>query len=312
MENELKKILLKKVFPALEKITYDQLVMGQRNHPRRTEQVFSLPPQLKLFAHHFNEVYEYMYLLEGECLLNLGGVVFHLQKGDFTIVKRNLVHNESFVKTGRTYETIWFSHHGIGILQVMNCWYSADDEYRLRQRLTVTIPPDFFHHIDEIFRALKTGESKKEWQVIREKFTRAFALLGTNLGAPGAQCSEGSPQRWRKQALAVKTLAYLEAHLGERLTLDKISTDLAVSPSYLEEAFKAYGGITPFEYLVKVRLNKALVLMRNPGLTIAEISYQVGYEDPLYFSKLFKKFTGYSPQNYRDTFIAEGKNPFSS
>jgi YesN/AraC family two-component response regulator len=190
----------------------------------------------------------------------------------------------------------------------MHCRYSSDGEYKLLERLTITIPPDFFKHIDAVFGVVKKGDSKKQWSSIREQIIGAFALLEKGFKISGKK----DPSRWRKEVLAARIVTYLEGHLSERLTLDKMAKDMVISPSYLEEIFREFMGITPFEYLVKVRLNKALVLMRNPGLTIAEISYQVGYEDPLYFSKLFKKFTGYSPRNYRDTFIIEGKNPFSA
>ena len=58
-------------------------------------------------------------------------------------------------------------------------------------------------------------------------------------------------------------------------------------------------GISPQKYLINFRLNQACKLMKNTELSIAEISRSVGYQDPLYFSKLFKKEKGLSPSKYR-------------
>jgi AraC-like DNA-binding protein len=63
--------------------------------------------------------------------------------------------------------------------------------------------------------------------------------------------------------------------------------------------FKDLTGMTPIEYLTQIRINEAKFLLSNSPLNVAEISSIVGYDDPLYFSRVFKKVTGISPKNYK-------------
>jgi YesN/AraC family two-component response regulator len=63
--------------------------------------------------------------------------------------------------------------------------------------------------------------------------------------------------------------------------------------------FKEYFNTSPQNYLINFRINKACNLMKNPNLSIGEISRSVGYDDPFLFSKMFKKIKGIPPRIYR-------------
>jgi len=58
-------------------------------------------------------------------------------------------------------------------------------------------------------------------------------------------------------------------------------------------------GYSPHAYLIKVRLERAKELLITTSFNVSEISFAVGYENPLYFSRMFKKYTGVSPANYK-------------
>ena len=57
-------------------------------------------------------------------------------------------------------------------------------------------------------------------------------------------------------------------------------------------------GLSPNDYLTQYRINRACSLLRNSKLTISNIANSVGYDDPLYFSRVFKKVKGVSPSIY--------------
>lgn len=63
--------------------------------------------------------------------------------------------------------------------------------------------------------------------------------------------------------------------------------------------FKDITGLSPIQYLTDIRINKAKNLLLKSNLSISEISYIVGYINPLYFSRIFKKYTGHSPSIFR-------------
>jgi AraC-like DNA-binding protein len=78
-----------------------------------------------------------------------------------------------------------------------------------------------------------------------------------------------------------------------------MAKSVGLNKNYFSTFFKENIGMTPQQYIIKYRINKACELMENKGLTIGDISRSVGYEDTLGFSKIFKKEKGMSPKKYR-------------
>lgn len=96
-----------------------------------------------------------------------------------------------------------------------------------------------------------------------------------------------------------KLLAYIDEHYAEALSLTGLGKHFHFNPSYLSSYFTAHNKEGFSEYLNKIRVSKAEELLRDGELSISEISGQVGYSDPGYFTKVFKKQTGFSPSQYR-------------
>lgn len=92
----------------------------------------------------------------------------------------------------------------------------------------------------------------------------------------------------------------IEARYAENLTVADIAEGVYLSATYVSLLYKQETGETLFEYLTKVRINKAKELLRDPRNKFYEICYAVGYNDPSHFSKLFKKMTGFTPSAYRE------------
>jgi len=93
---------------------------------------------------------------------------------------------------------------------------------------------------------------------------------------------------------------YLDEHCSERISLDRIAKNMYLSPVYISKIFKEETGESPINYLIKIRLEKAKVMLEAPGpVSIKKIATSVGYDDAYHFSKLFKKYYSVSPLNYR-------------
>jgi len=73
-----------------------------------------------------------------------------------------------------------------------------------------------------------------------------------------------------------------------------------MSYSKFRQAFKKSTGLSPNQYYLNIRLNKAKELLTSTSLNINEIAYHTGFESIFYFSKLFKKKNGVSPKDYRN------------
>lgn len=94
-------------------------------------------------------------------------------------------------------------------------------------------------------------------------------------------------------------LAYLHANFDRNLSLEEICSVLGVSRNYFCFLFKKETGQNLWGALTDIRLAKAKELLRTTQHKTYAIAYQVGYDNPSYFSKLFKKYTGLTPGEYR-------------
>lgn len=97
---------------------------------------------------------------------------------------------------------------------------------------------------------------------------------------------------------------YIAEHSHEDITLDAIGKRVGLSPFYISKMFKEQLGVNYIDFLTECRIDKAKKLMADPDKSLKEITYEVGYHDPNYFSKVFKKMCDVSPTEYRRTLPA--------
>jgi len=96
---------------------------------------------------------------------------------------------------------------------------------------------------------------------------------------------------------------HIEQHYADNLSVAHIAKEVFLNPTYMCMLFKQETGGTIHEYLYCTRMEQAKRLLADPGNRFYEIAAAVGYSDPSYFSKQFKKYTGLSPSAYRDRFL---------
>ncbi|MFC5449482.1 response regulator [Paenibacillus aestuarii] len=93
--------------------------------------------------------------------------------------------------------------------------------------------------------------------------------------------------------------AYLDQHYNEDITLQDIASRFFLSREYISRKFKQEFEVNLSDYLGQIRMEKAKALLCNPHLRISQVAEMVGYNDEKYFSKVFKKQEGMSPNEYR-------------
>lgn len=110
-----------------------------------------------------------------------------------------------------------------------------------------------------------------------------------------------------KRDLAAQVAAIIHEHYAESITLESLSESLNYSVPHLSSFFKLRTGLSPIDYLIKVRIDKAAALLLETDATLKEIAVGVGYHDPSYLGRLFKKYKGISPIRYREAHAAQKK-----
>ena len=101
-------------------------------------------------------------------------------------------------------------------------------------------------------------------------------------------------------------IAYMKSHIEEKLSVNDICKELHYNRSYIYRQFKKTTGSTIMSYFVKMKIKRAKELLRDTDMPIASISDLLSFDNPNYFSKVFKKTVGYTPSSYRK--IKRGKS----
>lgn len=94
-------------------------------------------------------------------------------------------------------------------------------------------------------------------------------------------------------------LEYFNTNYNKDLNIDDYAASRGMSVSWFIRTFKQYAGTTPMQYIVALRITNAQMLLETTNYNVTEIGNFVGYDNPLYFSRIFKKQKGFSPSEYR-------------
>ncbi|MFC4776679.1 response regulator [Paenibacillus sp. GCM10023252] len=126
----------------------------------------------------------------------------------------------------------------------------------------------------------------KEWAV--RTATKLFYDLESNLVD-------------HKSNVIPRVKQYIHDHLAEDVTLQALADHIYLHPVYLSTIFKSETGENIRDYIIGQKMEKAAWLLKNSNDKIYQICSQIGYQNPPYFIKLFKKYYGQTPQEYRET-----------
>lgn len=100
-------------------------------------------------------------------------------------------------------------------------------------------------------------------------------------------------------------ITFLVNHYKQNLVLQDIADQVGLSPFYLERLFKKETSETPRTYLEKIRIDKAAHLLKSSTLTNLEICYEVGFQSPSNFYKVFRSLKNCSPSEYRKALLKD-------
>ena len=141
---------------------------------------------------------------------------------------------------------------------------------------------------------MKAGLEKAPYsQQICCSYLRAILLrqaAKTDTSATGFSLATETYQRCKK---------YIDDNFSGISSPADAADACAVNIRYMARLFRLHGKITPHDYILRLKLNKAATLLLTCGLSINEVGYSLGFNDPYHFSRVFKRFHGLAPHHYR-------------
>lgn len=132
--------------------------------------------------------------------------------------------------------------------------------------------------------------------------TDAIQILISLLALIGRAVQNANRPSHNHMSRIEPSLRYIHEHFHEELSLQQLAEMEHLSVSHYRTVFTELIGVSPYEYILLQRINRACDLLRHTDLSVAEIAEVIGYNDQRYFSRLFKIKTGVTPMNYKSGF----------
>ncbi len=127
-----------------------------------------------------------------------------------------------------------------------------------------------------------------------------YVFERARLAATGGARSGLLPERGNETLQNVeRSLAYMREHLNQPLQVATLAALANVSPSHFYALFKQLTGLSPMDYFTRLRMRHACRLLDSTPASVKEVAAALGYDDPFYFSRVFKTVNQVPPSQYR-------------
>ncbi|OAS24243.1 AraC family transcriptional regulator [Paenibacillus oryzisoli] len=155
-------------------------------------------------------------------------------------------------------------------------------------------------HMPVLFRKIQLALKSRKSNAQLKATGYLSLLLGEYCEALSAPVVAGLVAEDESDRIVQQAIHYLSTQYAEPITIEMMAESLGYNRAYLSRMFKQHTKVTPVTFLLKLRVDKARLLLRERlELTIEQIAASVGFYDPLYFSKQFRRWYGVSPSEYR-------------
>ena len=145
---------------------------------------------------------------------------------------------------------------------------------------------------EDVYACLNYHYSNAGLLAMTSELLRLFSLAKLHLSFP-------NPQRQSAENRIVASQDFMERHLNLSLSVKELATHAGQSIPYYSRLFKERTNQSPTAFFIQLKVRKACELLDQTDLSVREIAGELGYDDPYYFSRIFKKVQGKSPAHYR-------------
>lgn len=242
------------------------------------------------FGPGIREMYKVHFVHRGRGVVRVAGNVYPLEAGQaFLIYPHVVIQYEADAAEPWTYSYCAFYGARVPELLERTALTPEDPIFPM----DLQIMPNLFDRLSEAL----DHERNRDLRLNAALYRFLAALTDA---VPAEVNGEGAQANARKRSVYVhQALEFMHAHYSEPISIARLAADLGLDRKYLSAVFKEAAGKPPQRYLMELRMRKACALLGDSGFSVGEIARSVGYEDALLFSRMFKRFAGVSPSDYR-------------
>jgi AraC-like DNA-binding protein len=251
---------------------------------------------------HRHDQVEIMYVIKGKCTVETTDQAFSLTKGDFILLDAGEAHR-LMVEEGSPCRMLNIEFQ---FAAKNNPCPSLRDLYQTvpgfpellssaRPYIVLKDPDEIYPSLKNLIMELDRKHQGQQGQDVMIHLLLCQILLGIsrlNQDAQGRESLTGSIHIRR-------AVSYLHQHYDQDIKISRLASMLHIQEGYLYRIFRKHMGVTPNEYLTRLRMEKAEMLLARTDIPIIEISGYVGINSRQYFAFLFKKHTSMTPSEYR-------------
>jgi AraC-like DNA-binding protein len=166
--------------------------------------------------------------------------------------------------------------------------------------MDIRIMPDMYNQLTKVY-GQEPGSDLKVKALMYEFLSVLTSTIPLSISA------SSSPKR--RDTYIVQGMEYIHAHFHEQVSIEQLASFVRLDRKYFSAIFKETVGLTPQQYLLQYRMNKACELLRKGQYNVGEVAQSVGYSDALLFSRMFKKIIGTAPKHYSQQTNHSDMNP---
>lgn len=229
----------------------------------------------------------FIYCTDGKGWLSIDNKIIQIKANQYFIIPKGTPHSYGSHSTNPW--SIYWLHYSGNLAHLFN---EPSGKVKLKNITDIALVQDKIQLFEEIIQNLEMGYSQENLDyanICLMHFLASFKYA-SQFGQTRTKCEKD---------LIETSILYMRENLSKKLNLENLANQAGLSSSHYSMLFRQKTKYSPMDYLIHLRIQKACQILDATKRRINDVGNHVGYEDPYYFSRIFKKIVGISPAQYR-------------
>jgi AraC-like DNA-binding protein len=248
------------------------------------------------FGPRIIDYYGLHFVMEGSIKHIYGEQQIELTKGDVFCVYPGVVYRQFCIPSDSPLELIWVSVNGEQASLLLEMAGFSRSAPFVRGVIGKELETSLLH----LFSQPEDNSNRRQVEL----YVAIYRLFSLMIPEAGTVNSDAGPANWLP-----RSIEYMNTHYTENINVQDVAAYISVHRAYFSKVFAEQTGTTPIQYLQKLRMERAVQLLRRTLHSITEIAMSLGYPDLYSFTRAFSKYYGISPSKLRDNPPEPGRQP---